>query len=200
MKRIGLLVGLLASAAVLAPVRAQDQMAESPYYPLKVGTTWTYRIASAPQGAPSVTMKVTKHEKAGDLPCARLETIVNGQVVANEYVSVSKDAVYRVSVQGFKVEPPMPLLKLPPCKGDRWKIDGKVGTDTLKGEASVTEDTVTVPAGKYEAVVATANLQAGPQKMETMNHFARGVGIVKMKVSVGGMEVVMELEKFEAGN
>jgi hypothetical protein len=48
-KPLASLVIVAALVALPAPVRAQekDKMEESPYYPLKVGTTWTYK---APTG------------------------------------------------------------------------------------------------------------------------------------------------------
>jgi hypothetical protein len=201
MHRIGWLASLMAVAMVLVPARAEDKITESAYYPLKVGSTWTYKIADAPAGTPSVVMKITKHEKVGDVMCARLETFVNDKSMGNEHIAITKDGIVRVSAFGFNADPPIMILKLPAKKGDTWKIESKVGTETLKGEAKVSEENVSVPAGKYDTIVATATITAGPQKIETTTCFAKNVGIVRMKMTglAAGKAVVMELEKFEAG-
>jgi hypothetical protein len=198
MKRIELLASLTLFLA-LGWVRAEEKLVETPYHPLKVGTTWTYKVVNAPD-SPSMVLKVARHEKVGDLLCARIETVVNGQAVANEYVTVTKDGIYRVSANGTRFEPPMLLLKLPPRKGDSWKVDARGGTEALTGNVRVTEEAVTVPMGKYDTFPATVTIQAGAQKMETANYYAKGVGIVRVKANLGpGLDVLMELEKFEEG-
>src|SRR4051812_24542641 len=57
---------------------------ETPYYPLQIGNTWSYRI-----GDNRYSLKVAKYEKVGDLNCARLEMVVNGKVVATEDIGVT---------------------------------------------------------------------------------------------------------------
>jgi len=202
MNRIKLLASLMVLVVALDQVRAEDKMVDSAYFPLKVGTAWTYRVANAPQSAPKVVVKVIKHEKVGDFLCARLESFVNGKVEANEYVAVTKSGVYRVSLNGFTVEPPVLLLKLPPNKGDNWKVDGKVGTEVMKGDASLTEEAITVPLGKYDTFKVLAKVEGGAQKIEiwTTTNFAKGVGNVRRRTYAGpGLNVFMDLEIFEEG-
>jgi len=106
-------------------LRAQDKFKETPYYPVKVGDTWTYRIGDAPQ---KIQIKISKHEKVGDTTFAVMEVTVNGQLLGNETVCPQADGVYRIKgqilpQQTMELMPPMRFLKLPTQKGDTWKID-----------------------------------------------------------------------------
>jgi hypothetical protein len=200
MNRIGLLTSLLVCALVVGSARAEDKLVGSPYCPLEVGTTWTYSVVDTPD-APKLILKVTSHEKVGDLLCARLETSVNGNMVAYEHITMTKEGVCRVGLGTLKAEPPILLLKLPPREGDTWTFDGKVGTEIFKGSGKVSAEAVTVPAGKYTTFLSKLEAQAGDQKIVMSNYFARGVGIVRMNIEFpdAGKTVVVVLEKFEAG-
>ena len=187
------IVLLLGGAATL---RAQDKFQESPYYPVKVGDTWTYKIAGQDQ---KIQIKISKHEKVGDVTCAVLEVSVGGNVVATEYVSPQADGVYRLKGMNQDVTPPLRFLKLPPKKGDTWKIDSKVGPLQVKGDCSTEEGDVTVPAGKYKAMVVKNDLELGGMKVTTTYYFAKDVGMVKQIADINGVNIVLELEKFESG-
>src|SRR5438034_10502018 len=75
--------------------KAEQDLLENPYYPLKVGTTWEY-IANSKK----VTVKVTQHEKVGDVLCAKLETDSGSGAVITEHLTVTNGGVYRVRAQG----------------------------------------------------------------------------------------------------
>src|SRR5262245_57375242 len=104
----------LTMALVAGPVGlwAQEKIAESPYYPLKVGTAWHYRA-----GDKKTIVRVVKHEKVGDTLCALLETERDGTVGAREHIGVKEDGIYRFTGDGVRAEPPVCVLKLPPKKG-----------------------------------------------------------------------------------
>jgi hypothetical protein len=201
----------LACAALAGPLllalagaaRAQDKMETTPYYPLAVGTTWEYRV-----GDNKFTLKVTKHEKVGNVLCARVEYLVKDKdkgaekVQSFEHISVSKDGVTRNSQEGKEITPPVLFLKLPPKKDETWKVDSKTaGGETIKGTFKNNgEEEVKVPAGSYKAVVvASQDLEANGVKMSVTYYFAEKVGIVKQLIEVAGQKVVVELEKYEAG-
>src|SRR5262245_30754651 len=135
------LVVLLAASAA---ARDDDGLEETPYYPLKVGTTWTYRDADAP-GAARVVVKVARHEKVGDVLCARLETHKDGKATGYEHIAVAKEGVYRHSINGLRPDKPILLLKLPPRPGDEWPVAGKVGNETFAGTMTTAEEAVAVP-------------------------------------------------------
>jgi hypothetical protein len=174
---------------------AQDKMETTPYYPLAVGTSWEYKA-----GDSRYTLRVTKHEKVGDVLCARVEMIMKDKPVSFEHVGVTKEGVCRFSFEGKEAKPPVLFLKLPPKKDDTWKVDSKVGGESVKGTFKNTgEEDVKVPAGNYKAVVvASQDLEANGVKMSVTYYFAEKVGMVKQVVEVSGQKIVIELEKYEA--
>jgi hypothetical protein len=191
-------LALVSLAALAAAARADDGPDETPYYPLKVGTTWTYRDADAP-GAAKVVVKVVKHEKVGDVLCARVETHSGGKASGFEHVAVTKDGVYRHSINGLRPDKPLLLLKLPPQKGDEWPVAGKLGGETFAGTMATAEETVTVPAGKYQAFVVSGKVRVGDATLTTEHAFVKDVGVARIRTEVKGQAVRLELEKFEPG-
>jgi hypothetical protein len=199
---------LLSLAA--AELTAQEKLKQTPYYPLKVGTTWHYRA-----GESKFTIRVARHEKVGDTLCALLETIRDGKVVGSEHLAVSGDGVYRHDLtypqlqsdpndKSKKVKtlvkqtlkPPILLLKLPPRNGDSWKIDSKGDGKSFRGNFQVAEQEITVPAGAYKAFrVASQDLEVNSLKPNIMTFFAHGVGMVKQIIEMGNAKVEIELEK-----
>jgi hypothetical protein len=186
----------LALLAGLAPLtRTADEVPESPYYPLKVGTTWTYG-----SGDDRTTMKVVKHERVGGRPTALVEVTNADGSRLTENVAVNDAGVYRVAAGGHRIDPPLLLLRLPPKPGGTWAVKSKVLDGEMAGTFTSRAARVKVPAGEYEAVTAESDdLRMGDAKFPIKYYFAKGVGMVKQVVKVGDEEVVLELEKFEAG-
>src|SRR5207253_6013757 len=130
--------------------------------------------------------------------CAVVEALANGKAVASEHLAAKKDGVYRLAGNGMKVDPPVLVLKLPPRKGDRWKIDSKVAGLTVQGTLAVAEEAVAVPAGKYQAVsVHSDDMKLDGKAVTITQWFAPGVGLVKQVADFGGKKTTLELEKFE---
>jgi len=180
--------------------KAAAKAAETPYYPLQVGNTWNYRA-----GENRFAMRVAKHEKVGDTMTARVEMLVDGKVRSSENIGVTADGVYRYaySTTGSAAEdkpatPPVRFLKLPPKKGDTWEVNSKCGNDTIKGTLKAGEETVSVPAGKYEALTSSCDkMSAGGTDIALTYYFAQNVGVVRQVIEAGGQKVVFELDKFE---
>jgi len=174
---------------------AQEKLKESEYYPLKVGTTWHYRA-----GGGKLTVRVARNEKVGDVLCALVEAVVEGEVKCSEHIAVHGDGLYRHALNGQRVEPPLRFLKLPPRGGESWAAESKVAGMSLKVSFTAGAEEVEVPAGKYQtAVVRTSDVEVSDLKFTTGVWYARGVGMVKTVLSAGENDVVLELEKFEAG-
>jgi hypothetical protein len=171
-------------------------METTPYYPLAVGSSWEYKA-----GESKYTLKVTKHEKVGNTLCARVEMFVKDKPVSFEHVGVTNEGVYRHSFESKEAQPPVLFLKLPPKKDEPWKVDSKVGGESVKGTFKNTgEEDVKVPAGSYKAIVVTSqDLEANGIKMAVTYYFAKDVGMVKQVVVVAGQKVVVELEMYAAG-
>jgi hypothetical protein len=165
------------------------------YYPMKIGNTWTY---NGP-GMVKLVNKVVAHEKIDGVLCAKIETQVGGNVLAFEHIGVTADGIYRYSLNGVKVDKPVCILKLPAKPGTQWKVNAKVGAETITGQLKTTVEQVQVPAGTFRAVVASGKMEGGGQVIEAANYFVQGVGIAKIKMDVAGMSLVVELEKFEPG-
>jgi hypothetical protein len=191
---------LLAVSAV--ELAAQDRLKETPYYPLKVGTTWHYSA-----GDSKFTIRVVRHEKVGAVLCALLETKRADKVVGSEHLAVAADGVYRHDLMVMDktpapqvLKPPMLVLKLPPKKGDSWKIDSKGDGKTFRGSFQVGEQEITVPAGAYKTFrVASQDLEVNALKPAITTYFAEGIGMVKQTIEMGDAKIEIELEKFEAG-
>lgn len=173
----------------------EKKVASSDYFPLKVGTTWVYEA-----NGKSIQVKVAKHEKSGDVMCALLETSVDDTVVASEHVAVQKDGIYRYSMAGTEVKPALRFMKLPYKKGDTWKAASKVGEQEVKVEYEFKEGEIEVAAGKYKTVITeTTKAEAGGQEFSAKIWYAKGVGMVKTKMKIAGMDIEIELKKFTAG-
>lgn len=175
--------------------RAQEKWKDTPYYPLKVGTRWVYRA-----GARTVVARVTKHEEVGGVPCACIEA-GEGDESQVEYLAVREDGVYRYKVNGQELQPPLLVLKLPPKVGETWKVASKLGENVAKGTFTLGEQEVTVPAGKYKTVtVSDDDFQIAGERVGLTWWYAKGVGPVRQTIRVGGGEMLLELEKFQAGD
>jgi hypothetical protein len=134
----------------------------------------------------------------GDVMCARVETFVGDRVVSNEHIAIEKDKITRQAMLGFRPEPPVTLLQLPPKKGDEWTIDSKIGTETMKGKGVVDEEEVEVPAGKFKATKVTIDIETNGMKIKSVCWYAEKTGMVKQFVDLAGNQVTLELEKIVA--
>ena len=180
---------------VTCSVWAQEPK-ESPWYPLKKDSTWTYKVMGN-----SITMKVTGFEKVGNDNAAKIETIVNGKSVANEHIVVKDDGVYRVMINGQKPDAPVKFLELPPKAGASWDVATKIQNQDIKGKFTIKQEDVKVPAGEYKKaiVVDGSDFDIAGMKTNIKYWFAEKTGIVKLSFSLGGMDAVLELEKYEPG-
>lgn len=178
---------------------ADDKVKDSTYFPLKIGTKRHYRV-----GATKLILQVAKHEKVGDVMCALIETLKDGNIVTTEHVAVKDDGVFVYSNSGQKPDMPFQIMKLPPKKGDTWTVMVKFMNAELKGNFTSGEEEVTVPAGKYQAVTATSSGFQAPDGEGNMQDivfkfwYAPKVGQVKQTIKIGKRpEIAIELEKFE---
>jgi hypothetical protein len=195
MRRIRSSLLFLALLCLPAPfIFAEDPTKDpSRYYPLKIGTQWQYQI-----GTKQISMRVARQEKLGDVMCGVVETSVDGKVVGTEHISAGPEGVFRHSFNDKKASEPLCILKLPATKGQTWKFDVKIATETVKGAFVSGEESVTVPAGTYTATTAfTTECDLNGQKAEFKYWFATGVGIVRQTISLNGQEFASELKKYE---
>jgi hypothetical protein len=184
--------------------RAQDKekLVDSPFYPLAVGNSWTYKTGDGNK----FTTKVTAHEKVGDFLCARVVLLTDNKQQGYELLGVVKDrakegledGLYRFVFDGVKPDKPILLLKLPPKANDKWTTESKALNETLKGTFKVAEEEVKVPAGTFKAfTVSTDDLDANGLKISSATSYAADKGMVKQVIKIGTNTTTVELEKFE---
>jgi len=193
------------------PTKDADYQPEK-IYPLPAGATWTYEVA----GGTLVTVKVAKQkeEKYGEEMVKQtwLETSINNMPISSEVVAVLKQGVCRLKVADKQIDPRSPLcfLELPPKKGKdwkKWKVDAKIGDETIKGEFTASEEEIDAKMIPYFAnkeakkvkllVVKGTNLKAGDQPLSLTYYFAPDVGLVKQVATVSGVQVDLRLKSFE---
>lgn len=190
---------LTAGAAVL--FAATTVLAQSPgadLFPVKAKSKWVYKVADQ-----EVTVVVAGAEKLGADDVTKLDTMVAGQVKASELYQVKADGIYRVKVKDDKIDPPVKILQLPPTKGASWKVDSKVGTQTVKGEYKITDDKAKWKdaAGKeYDAIqVEGADFDIAGTKTSVKQWFVAGKGIVKLSYNIQGTDSTLELKDYTEG-
>jgi hypothetical protein len=195
--RTTLCLAIAAFVGLPATVVAQPAPADSPYYPLKLGTTWQYTGANQ-----TVNVLVARFEPFGGRSCAALEWSVSGKVVSLEHVFAANDGVYRCAYEKKEIVPPLRFLKLPPVAGESWKIDSKIDGITMVGTFQLRRDDVTVPLRRFDGAFASSTsdmLVDGRGGLVTTYWFASGHGLIKQMVRSGNAETVFELVKFEPG-
>jgi hypothetical protein len=201
-KSLFALIGLIGVMPVWAADRpdaaTQIERAKPVHWPLKAGNVWRYQAMANGQQFP-MQLQVAKIEVIDGQPLARLESRVQDKVVASEHLSLTDKGLFRHRYNGIEVSPAVQLLKYPIKDGESWDIDVKIGGESFKGTCKVGSDEVTVPAGKYKTVTILLEGKAGAGfDLKTTYWLAPGVGMVKQTAVVQGMNIQVELEKFEA--
>src|SRR5262245_54891312 len=167
-----------------------------PYYPLKVGNEWTYKVTGGP-----IKMKVTGTEKTAAGNGYKIEVTAGNKVSASETVGITPEGVFRYNVNGVAAEKPILILPMDPdapTVKDGWTVDTKGGGQPLKGTFKTIREKVTVPAGTYDTVrVKGTDMTVGTTTSNIDVWFAKDVGIVKLKFTLGTQDATLELEKFE---
>jgi hypothetical protein len=186
----------IAGAAQQAPTENEKT---KDYYPLKPGTKWFYNVNADGQNV-KVNNQVAKLEKIDGKTLALVETVVNGSVSMSEHMQSTDKGVFRHRTNGIELSPPVCILKFPFKKDETWESTTMVGNESLKIKAkAIDTEEVTVPAGKYKALKVDADMTAAGMQISTTYWFAPDVGVVKQTTNLGGKNIILELEKFEAG-
>jgi hypothetical protein len=194
---------VLALGLTLTAGHAQEKL-NSPWYPLAVDTTWTYK-----SGEGRFEMRVTKHEMVGAATTARVEMFKDGKPAGAEHIGLTEQGVCRFDITLIKgdesqtetMTPPVLMLKVPPKKGESFSVDSRAGNKPYKGTFKITEEDVTVPAGAFKAAVRVTGkgLEADGLSPDVSCWYAQGVGMVKQTITEGGKTITIELEKYSIG-
>jgi hypothetical protein len=184
-----------------APLAAQEVAATHELFPTAIGTRWVFQ-----SGVIEMIEQVTAHERVGNEVCAKVETVLNGKVVAHEHYAVRADGVYRVAVANQLVEPPFRFMKFPLAINDRWSVNSVVLKQPIAGTFQTTQARVKVPAGEFDTVttvgsgfklvIAAADDSTPPQEqpLAFTYSFARGIGKVQQTTTIGTGDAARKIE------
>lgn len=207
MKSFQLLMVLNVTGLAVVPVQGQDA-----YFPMRVGSEWHYKKLVAedqkvlPGEGGTIVVRVARldevvfKEEKGKKETAQVYTLEtsyvdkkNADKKLTEQVAVLPDGIYRFSSAGKAIKPPLPFLK----KEQSWECDATTNDTPIKGTFLRGEDEISVPAGKFKTITASASkLQIGEQTMSVKYWFAPNYGIVKQYLKVNNYDVVLELQEY----
>jgi hypothetical protein len=135
------------------------------------------------------------------------ETYRDGKLYRHEVFRVNSKELALMAVgtnEEMMLDPPMPLLRIPADAGNGYEWEGQILSERGAVQASAYSrltgpETVTVPAGKFQAWRIDTNLTAfvGDEKVSfpAWRWLAPGVGVVKEQYFVGRKLVVKELTR-----
>ena len=173
------------------------------YFPLGVGNTWKYRSTTADGKQSEFSIKVLNEEKENGNTLYLVETVSTFQPIHDwyskptgwvlmhrqEYVKTGSKAEYQPTKQ---------FLKNPLTSGDSWHWKGKgmMGLEIDESNQVSGPETVSVTAGKFEAMkVMTSVVQGGAPVTKTY-WYAPGVGLVKSMTDTGAVKSTTELLEY----
>jgi hypothetical protein len=202
------LPALFFTLALGAQAQQPAKIYESPYYPLKLGTQWTYR-----SGKELVVIRVdrevpldfSRDGKDTEKVTGFVLKIGSGPGETTEQVAVLKDGVYRFVAAGKAYRPPLLFFKITNevVAGGSWQAvckldDGKAVNVTFVGGSEKIRQTINGKAQDLQAVkISTKNLQADDREMATTSWFVKDHGLVKQHVRIGKNETTLVLEEFK---
>jgi len=175
------------------PAQAAD--ADALFFPMKIGTQWTYRVAGQED---RMIVTAVKEEKVGAQACVRFERKLSQIVISVEQVAILEDGCYRLKSQGSAIEPAICFLKASAKKGDTWKQEIKIGDAMAATHYELDVEDVVVPAGMYSgALVVRAVTSDKGATTKATAWYAKGIGMVKQTIEIAGAQTTLELEKVE---
>jgi len=170
------------------------------YFPLRVGDSWKYRSTTADGKQSEFSIKVLSEEKENGNQLYLVETVStfspihdwyskpNGWVLMHrqEYVKTGMKAEYLPTKQ---------FLKNPLRSGESWQWKGKgmMGLEIDESNEVAGPETVSVPAGKFEAMKVTTKVVQGGTPVTKTYWYAGGVGLVKSMTDTGSVKSTTEL-------
>jgi hypothetical protein len=184
------------------PSSTEQIRTERNLYPLKLGNKWeyTFREQSEPVTKVEVATEVIASEAKDSRITATLVATAPGEKAKEEKVMSDERGVYRNGVSGLNSDRDFPIVKYPVQSGDTW--NEKVRVKNVEIEMTFVVGgavEVTVPAGKFKAILVTTSGKINGTEMRSKKWFAEGVGIVKETLRLGDRAFTRELKKFTPG-
>ena len=195
------IVAMLLVSASLVNVRG-DEKKPVPvvpnYFPLQAGNEWQYEgNLNGKEG--KITMRIAKIETIDRRKLARLEGVVEGEIVTTEHLQQTEKGIQRHRFNGAEITPPLMVLKYPAKDGDKWSGEVSSGDQKIKYSSEATEEQIEVPAGKFKTIRVILKAEEKGQVINTTYWFAKDVGIVKQTMNVGDFNALLELKSHKRG-
>lgn len=181
---------LLSLLFIAIPAMADD----AEYYPVKIGTQWTFKIG---EQADRFVWTAVKTEKVGTQECIVFEGKLKDQVVGSEHVAILKNGIFRFKLGENVIDPPVCFFKSN-AKGESWKQDFKLGETSTSAKYTASIEDVEVPAGKYkDAILIQTEASDKDAQVKASIWFVKNVGMVKQSFEFGNVKYSLVLEKME---
>jgi hypothetical protein len=203
MKGMIMRAALIALVLSAAPVLAAD--ADKDYFPMKIGSKWTFKIEGQED---RFVWTAAKTAKVGDQDCVVFEAKLKDQVVGSEYVAILKDGIYRFKLSDGVITPPVCFFKSTIKKGETWNQDFKVNDIVTNAKYTMDIEDVKVPAGEYKdaILIKTDGVVTKPESagkkdstvsVKSSIWYVKNVGIVKQSFEIDDSKYSLVLEKME---
>jgi hypothetical protein len=175
------------------------------YFPLRVGDTWKYRSTTADGKQSEFSIKVLNEEKENGNTLYLVETVSTFQPIHDWYSKPSGWVLmhrqeYVKAGQKAEYQPTKQFLKNPLTSGDSWQWKGKgmMGLEIDESNEVSGPETVSVPAGKFEAMKVLTKVVQGGAPVTKTYWYAPGVGLVKSMTDTGAVKSTTELLEHSA--
>lgn len=192
-------VSLFAAAAWLAACSGDPSQSGLIYYPLFVGSRWTYEMSGHKELDGKIfETRAARHERVGLTDCTVIEASLDGKQVSTEHLSATKQGIFRHSFDNERLPTPVCLMKFPYKPGATWEDYFNIrelGRVKIVVEAS--DEDLVLPYGTIRALRSTMRVYSGSREvMSTIYWFGKGIGMVKQTIKIGGLEVAVNLRTF----
>jgi len=173
------------------------------YFPLAVGNSWKYRSTTADGKQSEFSIKVLSEEKNNGSTLYLVETVSTFQLIHDWYSKPSGWVLmhrqeYVKAGNKAEYQPTKQFLKNPLTSGDSWHWHGKgmMGLEIDESNQVSGPETVSVAAGKFDAMKVTTNVVQGGAPVTKTYWYAPGVGLVKSMTDTGAVKSTTELLEY----
>ena len=180
--------------------------ASKDYFPLGAGDTWKYRATTADGKQSDFSIKVLNEQNEKGKPLYLVETVSAFQPIHDWYskpdgwVLMHREEYVKTGTKA-EYQPTKQFLKNPLVSGDSWQWKGKgmMGLDIDESNQVSGPESVSVPAGKFEAMKVTTKVLQGGAPVTKTYWYAPGVGMVKSMTDTGAVKSTTELLEYSIG-
>jgi hypothetical protein len=177
-------------------------------WPRHPGDTWQLATATD-AGVDTVVVQVAGSRTDAGMTAFTVETKRGNEVLQSEGYIADDAGISRVSTGADgtgRIDPPMPMLRLPFKPADAWTWKGRLISGTTETKASAKfflkpPEPVQTKAGRFQAYklvqLLTLELPTGAETLQTTMWLAPGVGLVKQQTDGPGSHASAELIRYQ---